>query len=70
MSKQIVWWHINLNQNITAPIKKDDVLGSVDFYLNDEKIGQGRENAKQYLISHPEVMEEVEKLVREKAIIN
>ena len=40
------------------------------FAYNDEKIGQGRENAKQYLISHPEVMEEVEKLVREKAIIN
>ena len=40
------------------------------FAYNDEKIGQGRENAKQYLISHPEVMEEVEKLVREKAIID
>ena len=33
------------------------------FAYNDEKIGQGKENAKQYLISHPEVMEEVEKLV-------
>lgn len=40
------------------------------FAYNDEKIGQGRENAKQYLITHPEVMEEVEKLVREKAIVN
>ena len=40
------------------------------FAYNDEKIGQGKENAKQYLISHPEVMEEVEKLVREKAVID
>ena len=37
------------------------------FSYNDEKIGQGKENAKQYLLSHPEVLEEVEKLVREKA---
>ncbi|MBQ3494130.1 MAG: recombinase RecA [Clostridia bacterium] len=38
------------------------------FAYNDEKIGQGKENAKQYLVSHPEVLEEVENLVREKAI--
>ena len=29
------------------------------------KIGQGRENAKSYLESNPEIMEEVEKKVRE-----
>lgn len=35
------------------------------FAYNDEKIGQGRENAKQYLKEHPEVLEEVEEKVRE-----
>ena len=29
-----------------------------------EKIGQGRENAKLYLSTHPEVMEEIEQKVR------
>ena len=31
---------INLNENITAPIKKGDVIGSIDFLLNDQQIGQ------------------------------
>ena len=35
------------------------------FAYNDEKIGQGRENAKLYLKEHPEVMDEVEEKVRE-----
>ena len=35
------------------------------FAYNDEKIGQGRENAKQFLKEHPEVMDEVEARVRE-----
>ena len=35
------------------------------FAYNDEKIGQGRENAKVYLKEHPEVMAEVEQKVRE-----
>ena len=37
------------------------------FAYNDEKIGQGRENAKQYLEQHPEVMDEIDKKVRETA---
>ena len=28
-----------LNQNLTAPIQKGDVVGAVEFYLNDEVIG-------------------------------
>lgn len=36
------------------------------FAYNDEKIGQGRENAKNYLREHPEVMEEVEGKLRER----
>ena len=35
------------------------------FAYNDGKIGQGRENAKQFLKEHPEVMDEVEAKVRE-----
>ena len=35
------------------------------FSYNGEKMGQGRENVKQYLHNNPEVMEEVEKKVRE-----
>ncbi|MBP3610706.1 MAG: recombinase RecA [Lachnospiraceae bacterium] len=36
------------------------------FAYNDAKIGQGRENAKIYLRENPEIMEEVERKVREK----
>lgn len=36
------------------------------YAYNDVKIGQGRENAKQYLIENPEIMKEVEDKVREK----
>ena len=35
------------------------------YAYNGDKIGQGRENAKTYLNTHPEVMEEIEKKVRE-----
>lgn len=34
------------------------------YAYKEERIGQGRENAKSYLAEHPEVMEEVEKQVR------
>ncbi len=36
------------------------------YAYNDDKIGQGRENAKIYLKEHPEVLAEVEALVRER----
>ena len=35
------------------------------FSYNDEKIGQGKENAKLYLENNPEIMEEIEAKVRE-----
>ncbi len=49
-----------------------DLAASVDiinksgawYAYNGDKIGQGRENAKTYLLTHPEVMEEVEAKVR------
>ena len=35
------------------------------FAYNNEKIGQGRENAKKYLTEHPDIMNEIENKVRE-----
>lgn len=34
------------------------------FYLGDERIGQGRENAKTFLKTHPELMSELDSLIR------
>ncbi len=36
------------------------------FSYNGDKIGQGKENVKAYLNDHPELVEEINKLVREK----
>ena len=30
---------LNLPKNVSAPVKKDDVLGTVDFYSGDNQIG-------------------------------
>ena len=35
------------------------------FSYNGERIGQGRENAKRYLEEHPDIMDEIEKKVRD-----
>lgn len=35
------------------------------YSYNSERLGQGRENAKQYMIEHPDVADEVERLIRE-----
>ncbi len=37
------------------------------FIFGDERLGQGRENAKAFLESHPEIAAEIDRLVREKA---
>lgn len=39
------------------------------FSLNGEKIAQGREKARDYLETHPEIMASVEKVVREKLVL-
>ena len=36
------------------------------FSFNEEKLGQGRDKAKEYLAEHADILAEVEKLVREK----
>lgn len=47
-------------------VKKEIIDKSGSWYAyNDTKIGQGRENAKQYLQEHPEICDEVENKVRE-----
>ena len=35
------------------------------YNYNNDKIGQGRENAKQFLKQHPEICHEIEEKVRE-----
>ena len=35
------------------------------FSYNNERLGQGRNNAKEYLIQHPEIIEEIDTKVRE-----
>ena len=40
------------------------------YAYNGEKIGQGRENAKQYLKDNPQVCDEIEALIREKYQLN
>ncbi len=39
--------------------------GGAWYSYNDERIGQGRENAKQFLKEHPEILEKVEEEVRD-----
>lgn len=51
---------------IDVAIEKDIIQKSGSWFsYNDEKIGQGKENVKIYLKNHPEVMEEIEKKIRE-----
>ena len=47
-------------------VKKDIINKSGAWFAYDnEKIGQGRENAKQYLIDNPDFFEEISGRVRE-----
>ena len=47
-------------------VEKDLISKSGAWYgYKEERIGQGRENAKQYMADHPEMMAEVSKLVRD-----
>ena len=38
------------------------------FSYHDERLGQGRENAKEYIRQKPELMAEIENVVRQKAL--
>jgi recombination protein RecA len=39
------------------------------FSYNNQRIGQGRENAKQYLKDNPKIAAEIEKKIRENAVV-
>ena len=41
--------------------------GGAWFSYGDVKLGQGRDNSKQYLLDHPEVMAEIEEQIKEQA---
>jgi len=49
----------------------NDIVGKSGawFEYNSEKIGQGREAAKQYLTDHPEILAEIDKKVRAIALV-
>lgn len=38
------------------------------YSYKEQKIGQGRENARQFLIDHPDVAQEIDKIVRDKLL--
>jgi recombination protein RecA len=38
------------------------------FYLGDDRLGQGRENAKQFLNDNPAIADEIERLIRAQAM--
>lgn len=53
---------------IDIGVKLDIIEKSGSWYsYNNTKIGQGRENAKQYLNSNPQVLQEIEQQVRQKS---
>ena len=49
-----------------AKISKDLFLS----WLNDEKLGQGRDKSKEFLANNPDILNTVETLVREKLAQN
>ncbi len=51
---------------LDAAADADIVKKSGAWYsYGEERLGQGRENAKEFLLEHPEIMEEIDTLVRE-----
>jgi recombination protein RecA len=40
--------------------------GGAWFSYNEMKLGQGRDNSKQFLLDNPEIMDEIEQKIREK----
>jgi len=53
---------------IDLAVKENLVVKSGAWYsYNDEKIGQGREAAKQFLKDHPKVMQDLDKIIRAKS---
>ena len=71
-----IFWPVHAPGNVPLtrnwPMDKSDPKEATDhihqksvwFTYGDMRLGQGRENAKQYLEEHPEVMDEIEGRVR------
>jgi len=38
------------------------------FYLGEDRLGQGRENAKQFLTENPALLDEIERLIKVQAM--
>ena len=59
---------ISTSGNILDLAVENDIVNKAGawFSYNGERIGQGRENAKDYLESNPEIMAEIDGLVRAK----
>jgi recombination protein RecA len=57
-----------LGEILTLAEKAGIIIKSGSWYsYNDTRIGQGRENARQYLIDNTKIAEEMEKKIRDKA---
>jgi recombination protein RecA len=58
-----------LGELIDLGVKLELINKAGSWYsYNDVKIGQGKENVRQYFIDHPEIADEIEKLVREELL--
>ncbi|HHL18804.1 MAG TPA: recombinase RecA [Thiothrix sp.] len=58
-----------LGELIDLGVKLELINKAGSWYsYNDVKIGQGKENVKQYLTDNPEIADEIEKLVREELL--
>ena len=52
-------------------VEMDLIRKSGSFYsYNDERIGQGRDNARQFLLDHPDIFDELDRQIREKMVQN
>jgi recombination protein RecA len=40
------------------------------YYLGEDRLGQGRENAKQFLADNPALLNEIERLIKAQALVN
>ena len=60
-----------LGEVLDFAVARDLIKKSGSFYsYNGERIGQGRENAKAWLIANPEAVEELEAKIREEMLSN
>ena len=63
--KEILEGISEISKNVRHLVIVTNEIFSEATAYEGEKIGQGRENAKAYLTSHPEVMEELDRKVRQ-----